>query len=456
MTAGYMVAHKERGSGLTMVFARESVVTVCTSDIAGQIRGKGFSIQDLPERWRFGVGWTPTNTMINCFGRIPATPFGPRGDLMLVPQPEGEITIDLGDGKPIERIILGDILDLTGAPWDCCLRSFLKLALDRLAAEAGLRLLVSFEHEFHVDTATERPGDSYAASSLRGIEPFIGDMIGCLRANGITPDTFLPEYGPRQFEVTIAPQLGLKGADEAVKLREICRSVGQRHGHHVSFSPVVTRGIVGNGVHIHFSMVDLEGRPAGYNIAGRGRMNDKGASFAAGILKHARALCAVTAPSVISYERLKPHTWSASFANLAERDREALLRICPYPDIEGVDIAKRFNLEFRAADACASPYLQLGMMVHAGMEGLRDNLPAPPITTGDPGDMAPTEREQLGIAPLPRSLEEALASLETDTAAMTWLGPMLSEAYLIHKRGEIAMAAGKDVDELCRIYARAY
>ena len=439
-----------------MTFAREAVVTVCCSDIAGQVRGKGFPLQDLPDRWRFGVGWTPTNTMINCFGRIPATPFGPRGDLMLVPRTEGDITIDLGDGEPVERIILGDILNLNGAPWDCCLRGLLKRALLRLEAEAGVRLLVSFEHEFHVDAATERPGDSYAASSLRGIEPFIGDVLGCLRANGMAPDTFLPEYGPRQFEVTIPPQLGLRAADEAVKVREICRSIGQRHGHHVSFSPVVTRGIVGNGVHIHFSLVDLGGRPIGYDINGSGRMSAKCASFAAGILKHARALCAITAPSVISYERLKPHTWSATFANLADRDREALLRICPYPESDDVDIAKRFNLEYRAADACASPYLQLAMMVYAGLEGLLENLPPPPITTGDPGDMTLAERERLGIAPLPRSLEEALAALQEDESAMAWLGPVLSEAYVMHKRGELGMTVGQDIDQLCQTYARAY
>jgi glutamine synthetase len=439
-----------------MSIEREEIVTICCSDIAGQVRGKGFPVSDLKNRMRFGVGWTPTNIMINCLGRIPATPFGASGDLMLVPSPEGDVTIDLGNGIPVERFILGDILSMKGEVWECCLRSFLKRALNDLETQTGLRLIASFEHEFHVDNASERPGDSYAVSSLRGLEPFIGDVLGVLRANKIAPDTFLPEFGPRQFEVTIDPDLGLAAADQAVKLREICRSVGRTHGHHVSFSPVVTRGIVGNGVHIHFSLIDKQGKPAAYQAGAPGNLSAVGASFAAGILRHARALCAVTAPSPVSYERLKPHSWSAYYANLADKDREALLRICPFPEMEGVDVAKRFNLEYRAADATASPYLQLAMLVYAGLSGIQDKLPVPYLSSGDPGTLSTEERAKRGIGDLPRTLGEALDALEADEKAVAWMGPVLAQAYLIHKRGELAMTKGTDMDELCRIYAKAY
>jgi glutamine synthetase len=441
---------------LGMGIEREEIVTICCSDIAGQVRGKGFPVLELKNRTRFGVGWTPTNVMINCLGRIPATPFGATGDLLLVPRAGGEVTIDLGENIPVERLVLGDILTLKGEPWDCCLRSFLQRALDDLETQTGLRILASFEHEFHIDNATERPGDSYAVSSLRGLEPFIGDVIGVLRANNIAPDTFLPEFGPRQFEVTIDPAWGLAAADQAVKLREICRAVGRRHGHHISFSPVVTRGIVGNGVHIHFSLIDKEGAPATYKAGAPGSLSSVAASFAAGIIRHARALCAITAPSAISYERLKPHSWSAYYANLADRDREALLRICPFPEMEGVDVAKRFNLEYRAADATASPYLQLAMLVYAGLAGIEDKLAVPYLSSGDPGTLGAEERASRGIGDLPRTLGEALDALESDEKAIGWMGPMLSQAYLMHKRGELAMTKDTDMDELCRIYAMAY
>jgi glutamine synthetase len=434
----------------------EDLILVGTSDIAGQLRGKGFPARELEARRRFGVGWTPTNIMINCLGRIPATPFGPRGDLLLVPVPEGEVVLDPGDGRPIERWFLGDILELDGTPWACCPRAFLKRALAALEAEAGLRMIVAFEHEFHLDGAHHRSGDSYALSSMRSIAPFTRDYLAALRANGMPPDTFLPEYGPRQYEITVPPAPALEAADQAVKLREITRSVAERHGSHASFSPVVTRGIVGNGVHIHFSFRALDGQPATWDPAGPGGLSAVAASFAAGILRHAAALCAVTAPSVISYERLKPHSWSAFWTNLGLRDREALIRICPVPEAPDLDPAPRYNLEFRAADACASPYLQLAMIVSAGLEGLRAGLPAPPILDGDPEDLDAEERERLGIGVLPRSLAVALDALEADATARDWLGPVLAEAYLMHKRGEIAMMAEHDADAMLRIYAEAY
>ena len=434
----------------------EDVILVCCSDIAGQVRGKGFPARDLDKHRRLGVGWTPTNIMINCLGAIPATPFGPRGDLYLVPAESAEVVLDFADGTPVERWFIGDILNLDETPWACCPRAFLKRALAELEAAAGLRLKASFEHEFHLAGAAHRSGDSYALSSMRGIAPFSRELIGALRVNGLEPETYLPEYGPRQYEITVRPAIGLEAADRAVKLREITRTVAERHGLVASFSPVVTRGIVGNGVHIHFSLEDLNGAPVSHDREGVGGLSAPAAAFAAGILRHVRAVCAVTAPSLLSYERLKPHAWSAYWGNLGQRDREALLRICPLPAAADIDPAPRFNLEFRAADAAASPYLQLGMLVFAGVEGIKAGLPAPAIHDGDPEELSEAERHRMGILDLPRSLEEALLALEADDVARAWLGPVLAPAYLMHKRGEIGMLQALDADEICRRYAEAY
>lgn len=439
-----------------MPVERENLVMICCSDIAGQVRGKGFPERDLDDRWRLGVGWTPTNVMINCLGRIPATPFGPFGDLFLVPDPAGEVHLDFADGSPPTRFILGDIQTLDGTPWDCCLRGLLKRALDTLEQETGLRLYASFEHEFHYWGADERTGDSYALSAMRGIETFAAELLGALRAAGLEPETLLPEYGPRQFEVTVRPAFGVEAADRAVKLREICRTVARRHDSRISFSPVVSRGVVGNGLHIHFSLSDRDGQPVTYDLNDSSGLSARAGAFAAGILRHAPALCALTAPSVLSYERLKPHCWSAFWTNLGLRDREALLRICPVPALADIDPAPRYNLEYRAADAAASPYLQLAALVLAGLQGLRENLPTPPVTEQDPETFSPEQREQLGIRILPQSLAAALDALEADAVAQGWLGPVLARAYLMHKRGEIGMLEGKSADEIARIYAEAY
>ncbi len=119
-------------------------------------------------------------------------------------------------------------------------------------------------------------------------------------------------------------------------------------------------------------------------------------------------------------------------------------------------MAKRYNLEYRAADATASPYLQLAMLVYAGLTGIQNNLPAPFLSSGDLGTLTSEERSRRGIGDLPRTMGEALDALEADDRAMSWMGPVLAKAYLMHKRGELAMSADKDMDELCSIYARMY
>ena len=64
---------------------REPILMVCTCEIAGRVRGKGFPATSRAQRLKTGVGWVPTNTMISCFGPIGDTPFGATGDLILVP-----------------------------------------------------------------------------------------------------------------------------------------------------------------------------------------------------------------------------------------------------------------------------------------------------------------------------------------------------------------------------------
>src|SRR3546814_19886897 len=78
-----------------------------------------------------------------------------------------------------------------------------------------------------------------------------------------------------------------------------------------------------------------------------------------------------TAPSMPSYYRLRPGGWSASWTWLADRDREATLRICPTTTIGGRDAACQHNIEYRAADAPANPYVALPALIRAGLGGLR-------------------------------------------------------------------------------------
>ncbi len=127
----------------------------------------------------------------------------------------------------------------------------------------------------------------------------------------------MPEYGARQFEVTVAPTVALTAADHAVITREMARAAAHRHGYRASFSPMPEASGVGNGVHIHMSLQDASGAPVTYAATG-----PMGLSMAAqGIsvpacCAHLPAICAITAPSPVSYLRLTPNRWAPTLIDI--------------------------------------------------------------------------------------------------------------------------------------------
>jgi glutamine synthetase len=280
--------------------------------------------------------------------------------------------------------------------------------------------------------------------------------MAALRQAGLEPEAFLPEYGAAQYEVPCAPAEGVAAADRAAAMREVTREVARRLGYRASFAPMSDPEGVGNGVHVHLSLVDGDGRPAFYDPDRQAGLSLAGARFAAGILDRLPALCAFTAPSVVSYLRLKPHRWSAGFGFLGERNREATIRIPPLVGLGGGDPARQFNLEFRAADAAACPHLALAVLVLAGLRGLREELPEPPLVEGDPSELGDGERRRLGILPLPGSLGEALEALEADEVVRSWFSRNLWDCYLSVKRNEISLLEGAGPKEACERYLRVY
>lgn len=434
----------------------DRLIFVATSDVAGKTRGKAFPAADLASRRAKGVGWTPTNVMITCFDTIPDGPFGALGDLVLVPDEAAGFDVALPNDAGAARMMLGDIRELDGAPWSCCTRALLKSAIERLDRVAGLSVTAAFEHEFQFASGGPPAGEAYGFLGFAARRRF-GEALGAaLRAAGVTPDTFMKEYGPNQYEITIAPSAALRAADEAVMLRELTRLVAQAMGEAVTFAPILDPASVGNGVHVHMSLRDRDGRPATWSPDGPGGLSKAAGSFAAGILARLPDLLALTAPSDISYLRLTPHRWSAAYNNLGYRDREAALRICPVTASEPDAIARQFNMEYRAADAAASPHLLLAALIHAGAQGIEDGLAPPDPTSEDLSQLAPEALAARGLVRLPQSLGEALSRFEGSAVVSDWWPETFTRVYLAHKRGEIQALGDASPAERCAAYQRAY
>jgi len=191
------------------------------------------------------------------------------------------------------------------------------------------------------------------------------------------------------------------------------------------------------------SLVDAAGRPATHAPGEPMDLSKPAKHFFAGVLHHMPAICAITAPSPVSYLRLVPNAWAPTAIDLVRQDRGASLRICPVfaaatPD----EVTRQFHVEFRATDAAASPYLALGAVIFAGADGIRRALPLP-AAGGSPGS-------------LPRSLPEALDRLAASQTVGGWFGPTHFDAYLRFKRAEAEKVAGLSHPELCARYAEVY
>jgi glutamine synthetase len=422
---------------------REELVFVGTCDIAGHFRGKGFPAREIETRRSRGVGWTHSNLMQTAFGPIFDSPFGTAGDLMIVPDADAEVRVDFADGSEPEHFFLGDIRNTDGSAWECCPREFLRRSVSALEAAGGWRLTAAFEQEFAYTGNESCPGDAYSLGSFRRQGGFGASFVAALRAAGVTPDTFLAEYGARQFEVTVAPAPAPAAADHAVITREMARAVAFRLGYRAMFSPMPAADGVGNGLHIHMSLRDASDRPAMHDPAGPYGLGEAAAHFCAGVLHHLPAIAAITAPSPVSYLRLTPNRWAPTMIDILQQDRGAALRVCPvFAVARAEETYEQYHVEFRVCDAAASPYMALGAVLFAGSDGLRRKSALP-----TPGHATPS---------LPHSLAEALAAMEASESVQQWFGPVFLQAYLRHKRSELAHVAGLGAAELCSRYAEIY
>ncbi len=435
--------------------ASDLVALVCC-DLGSVVRGRSLPSSDLGKHREAGVGWVPANQALTPLGPLAEpNPFGSQGDLRLLPDPPTHVRVAGAPGETPLELVLCDIVETDGGPWECCPRHFLRTALYELADEFDIHVTASFEHEFQL--MLDAPaGLPFSLDEQRRAEPFATHAMRALAEAGVRPERFFAEYAAHQFEVPVDGADGLASADRSVVLKEVIREIARRHGTRASFSPLLDPVEAGNGAHIHFSLLDGAGTPLLYDRRRTAQLSELGGRFAAGILLHAQALSALTAPSAISAARLAPHRWSAGAACLAQQNREALLRIPPLVALSSAEPASQLHLEYRGADATANPYLALGALLRAGLDGLRAELPAPPILDRDPAGLDDAAAERFGVGALPTSLEGSLAALAGDETVRGWMSPLLYEAYMAVKRTELRIVGELDIEEACRRYADVY
>jgi glutamine synthetase len=432
------------------------VVYLAWSDYVGMTRCRGVPASDIAKRMEYGLGWAVAGQALTPFDDIAPNPWGPMLEVRQTPAKGTETRVDVWADAPPFHFFLCDSKTADGDNWECCTRGFMLKALADFERETGFRFIAAFEHEFLLSGPSLPEMTPFSIEAVRLVAPFIKELTQALQQADVGLETVEPEYGSRQFEVSCAPGIGAQAGDRAIITREVIREAARRRGYRASFTPKPAPNAVGNGAHVHFSFLDTKGDNAAYDPNGTGGASRAAQYFIAGVVRHMPAMCALIAPSPVSYYRLGPHHWSCGYASFGIQNREAAVRICPSPERDPNKKGRAFNMELRAPDATASPYMVIGALVRAGLEGIRAKLPLPMALDKDPAELTAAERDALGIRALPASLGEALDTFDADPIAKGWLPPVMYESYVAVKRKEIEMFVGADATEICRRYHDAY
>jgi glutamine synthetase len=414
-------------------------------DNGGVIRGKSTHISSLGRRIQRGIGLVKGMQSFTSVDTLaPGATYGPVGEIRLVPDPD---TFAILPYAPRSAHMFVNMVELDHTPWALDPRWFLQRMV-ALAADAGLTFDAAFENEFTLAVRTDdgyRPVDRslcFSAIGMDSTEDVIQDIVGALTAQGLTVELSHPELGWGQQELSVRHATGVQAADDQLTYRQTVRGVAARHGLVASFAPKPFVDQAGNGAHLHWSLWDTDHRINRLaDPAGADGLSALAHQAIAGVLAHLPGLLALTTPSVNSFRRLQPQSWSSAYVAWGLENREAALRV---PSRYWDDEAGSTNLEFKASDASANPYLSLGAVVAAALDGIERGLEPPDPIDRDPGGMTDAERRAGGIRRFPLTAGEALDELERDEVLCAALGSPLAAEYVKVHRAEVAAYAERD------------
>ncbi|MBA3408288.1 MAG: type III glutamate--ammonia ligase [Solirubrobacterales bacterium] len=370
-------------------------------------------------------------------------------DIAAMPDPR---TLTLLPWKPGIARFACDIT-VEGEEWPFCPRTILRNQLARAKA-LGFDFKIGCELEYFLVRKRE-DGTIELADPLDNLEQPCYDMRALTRNLGFVTDVARHvdtlgwghyatdhEDANGQFEQNFAYDDALVTCDRAIFFRYMVESLAQERGLLATFMPKPFGHLTGNGAHFHMSLWEGDrnvfATGEGEDARGLG-LSEQGYHFLGGLLAHAQAYIAVTAPTVNSYKRLKvgdPRsgaTWAPVYVSYADNNRTQMLRV-PAPG----------RMEDRTVDGSCNPYLAATVILAAGLDGIEREL-----DPGDPNSMnlyesSAEQRKQLGIETLPENLLDAVRALERDDVLRAALGGLPGRDYIDYfaecKRREVQAA----------------
>ena len=413
-----------------MKFVKEHdvrIIHLWFTDILGMLKSFGITPHQLEEALDEGLGFDGSS--VEGFARIYES------DLIAIPDISTFQVLPWKiDGQAAGRIIC-NILNPDQTPYDGDPRWVLHRALHRVESE-GYTFYVGPELEyFYLAGATEPVPIDRA-----GYFDFISDDVGneirqrtiqALHDMDIAVEVGHHEVAPSQHEIDLKYTDALSMADACITYRYVVKEIARQHGVYATFMPKPIFGENGSGMHVHQSLFQGK-RNAFYDADGRFHLSSLGQSYMAGLLSHARDICAVTNQWVNSYKRLVPGYEAPVYIAWGQRNRSALIRVPMYKP--GKETGTR--IEFRCPDPACNPYLAFGVMLAAGLDGIhRQQVLAEPVEE-DIFHMTPAERSRRGIDTLPDSLNRAIELAEGSSLLQETLGAHVFEKFIENKKIE--------------------
>jgi glutamine synthetase len=316
-------------------------------------------------------------------------------DMLLKPDPGTFVELG-GQVRAACTVITRD-----GQPWLVDPRAALADVISR-TSELAEHYEVAAELEFYFLDGVGAPLDNGG---------YFGDLSGTGTALALAAADLLSgfgvnvvaahlEAGPGQYELDIGAMAPVAMADALVLAKAVLRQVAEERGVRVTFMARPLAGQPGSGLHLHQHV-------AGRLFDDRWQLDEAGRAFVGGQLFHARALTALAAPNVNSYQRLHDGPEAPGAVVWGHQSRNAVIRV-------GSSLEQRPSVEFRLADPGANPYLLLGGLLVAAADGLAQDLDPGPAFDEDIGGYDPSTVAKIPTQLLPRVLDQALDALLDD------------------------------------------
>ncbi|MEM8499205.1 MAG: type III glutamate--ammonia ligase [Pseudomonadota bacterium] len=258
----------------------------------------------------------------------------------------------------------------------------------------------------------------YDYKGLSRSRVFLEKFVGSLQEIGLDVYQIDHEDANGQFEINYTYADALTSCDRFVLVRMAGSEIANEMGMICSFMPKPTAKRTGNGMHMHMSIATEDNDNIFSDDSDKNNLglSQTAYHFMGGLIHHAKALCAIAAPTVNSYKRLvvgnalSGATWAPAYISYGDNNRSSMVRV-PYG-----------RLEFRLADAGCNPYLIHAAVIAAGLDGVDRELdPGTPKNINHYTQTA-AELADMGVGTLPQSLKEALDALAQDTLFSEQLG----------------------------------